>query len=235
MTVAEFEEFIEVLDNDPDIGITYKNKFGESFCGRPKVGKGAQEGQPCGRAAGWGTTHQDKGACKFHGGNDRNSALMSNNKRIALIEHAENSYAAAVKNEKLRALITKEAANEQLDNLDGEIILIRSFIKLICEDFGIGIEEDDETGNLSVIRFMALSSEAKTIAGLVEDLSKLIEKKYRISQMAGENVPRETVRAYINQIQIVLSKVLRNNCAKCGDQHNMLDVTFAGLALVGNI
>jgi hypothetical protein len=45
---------------------------GISICGQPK-----KNGLPCRRSPGWGTDHEGTGACKFHGGQTPNGAVVA--------------------------------------------------------------------------------------------------------------------------------------------------------------
>ena len=105
----------------------------EEFYGEPQL---SSDGDPiCGRGkkitgiwrfeAGWGTDHVGFGPCKHHD----NETRMD----IALPEKGRVIYSGIAKNPRLKEHLQQEEKRGELDNLDGEIVLLRSMLKILVE------------------------------------------------------------------------------------------------------
>ena len=182
-------------------------------------------GDICQLGAGWGTSHSGIGPCQKHGGSIETTLAKKNG----------TAYSIYVQHERLKKILTEEEANAESDNLDGEISLIRGMIRLMAEEFGFEIDEDMTQERI----FGRTATQVQQVAKLVDRMAGLIERKYRVAAIAGEMVPREAVRAYIQSLQNVLITVLTNEtrCPKCKAQikHDMYDKAFAAMRLVGSL
>lgn len=207
-------------------GVSTLDSDGQPICHRKRRGnKGL-----CINPAGEGTAHPGYGPCHFHGGDK-----LSPEKR----ELESRSYHLVVKHKRLREILEYEDARGQVDNLDSEIVLIRSMIRLLAERFGMVVEESD-AGSYDIIEdsllaFEPLRAQATDMVKLVDALSGTIKRKYEVLQIAQAVVPRETVRAYVSQIQSILNQTLRNRCPNCGFLHNMQERCLTALALLGSL
>jgi len=203
-----------------------QDKFGDAVFngeGQPICGQLRDNGQECLLVAGWGTTHAGVGPCRRHGGMEPTELVKQ-----------EDSYALYLKHSRLRALFEEEATNENIDNLDNEIVLLRAMLKLMSEEFGVDfLAGESETEKL--IQFNATASQIKSISQTIKQLGDLIEQKYRLMHIAGEAIPRESVRGYIGQIQNILAAVLNNQCVKCGHKHDAATKVFTSLRQLGTI
>jgi hypothetical protein len=209
------EEVLRERFGDPEI------LDGRAICGL--VLKHNKEGR-CMLDPGWGTIHLGFGPCKHHGGD-------TGDLRMAPVD--TEAYSSIVKYDRLRKALSVEESRENLDNLDGEIILIRAMIRVTAEDFGLALNDDGEvvqSSNPGAIRGHALE-----ITTLIDRLTSSIKRKYEVLQIAGETIPRERVRSYINQLQLILNQTLRDQCQFCSRTHNLRSMTFDALALLGDI
>jgi hypothetical protein len=70
---------------------------------------------------------------------------------------------------------------------------------------------------------------------MVDRLSETIKRKYEVMKIAGEVIPRETVRAYVEQVITILNQTLRNTCPECNHNHNLRDRCLAALDILGSL
>ena len=201
------------------------NADGNPICGRDKKGTERR----CTKSAGWGTVHSGYGPCKTHGGEGHSD--------LEVRDENSGSYNLVIKHQRLAELFRQEMKVADPDNLDKEITLIRSMIKLLAENFGAGDNIDFEAaieGKLDGT-FTTIRDEAIDIAKLVDNLSSTIRKKHEVLRMAGEMISRDVVRAYMLQIQLVLNNTLRNTCQHCRRTTNARDQCLAALQALGNL
>ena len=227
MTLGQIEPPLSLVVSEPlhrqmisEWGEPVRDQEGNPICGSP-----SQSGLQCNRVAGYGTPHLGYGICALHGGERRMIPL-----------DVRDGYKALVKHQRLRELLTEEAANPNIDSLDGEIILLRAFIKLLAEKFGFEqVYHDGKPSFEPIEGFGAFVEQIMPVAKLLERLTDAIERKYTILGIAGAVIPRDTVRAYMNQVQLVLLKTLRNDCPMCHKTHGMKDQAIGALELLGSL
>lgn len=215
------------------------NVDGEVVCGatRVRADTGGLRGGPCNRDAGWGTMHPGEGHCKDHGG-DASTTLD-----ITITDRAKGkSYREVVKHQRLQELIAEEEDLGDLNNLDGEIVLIRAMLKLASESFGLtmnftaeGLADTDEGWEKRSEAYLAFNPQAKQLIELMNLLSSTLKRKFEILQISNEVIPRPVVRHYITQLTLAAQRTLRNSCARCKHEHNMRDNLMTAWALIGDI
>lgn len=215
------------------------NVDGEAICGGIRTG--GEPGRPsrgtCNRNAGWGTTHPGEGKCREHGGEAATELDASVSARVR-----GKSYREVVKHQRLSELIAEEENFGDLDNLDGEIVLIRAMLKLLAESFGLtltfteeGLAQTAEGYEKRSEAYISLNSQAKSVIELMNLLSSTLKRKYEILQISNEVISRSVVRHYITQLTLIAQRTLRNSCAKCRHAHNQRDNLIAAWKLIGDI
>ena len=220
------------LIDRPEYVQMLSEQFGEQqFQGdQPVCGRELNNGRGrCTRSPGWGAIHLGYGPCVDHGGERTTDLDVRTN---------GNTYHLVVQNERFKDLIEEEYRNSSaMDNVDGEIILLRAMIKLLAEKFGLqlAINSDGSAEEEQTIAYQVIGSQGKQIVNLIRELSKTIKQKYEVMQMAGDMISKETVYAYMREAQIVLQNTLRNTCKDCGAEHNMRDNAVTALGILGNI
>lgn len=218
--------------NSGDLMTLAEQQFGEPQIdenGKAICGRGKSNGDICKMDSGWGTHHIGYGACKHH---DSETALD------LPLPKGKILYSEVATNNRLRSHLSQEEDRTELDNIDGEIVLLRAMMKILVEKYGHSVADD--TGEIIDIiefgtSFDEIESQTKAIVNLVDKISAGIKRKYEVMQIAGNTVTRERVREYLSQIQIGLSQVLRNECPKCRHQHNMRDTAVKSIKSVGEI
>lgn len=205
---------------------------GKAICGQ-QTSKGRIEGTNaiCQSPAGLGTPHLGVGPCRHHGGLDVSplDGFMQPSKSL--------DYSLDVTNEHLARIINEEANRQDVDNIDGEIILVRSLIRFLLRYFGLQVELTSD-GNLNPTdteAYLALNSQTKEAIRLIQQLSSLIRRKYEILATTNSVIPRDVVDAYINNIRIVLMNTLRDSCPRCHEHTGQRTAAFAGLSMIGSI
>lgn len=186
----------------------------------------------CMREAGWGTTHIGEGECRDHEVKDDAISVTS-----------DNVYSLDVKHKRLKELVESEEARSKLgtiDNLDGEIKLLRAMIRITAEAFGqeLQVQGEGDDASFSVVEVEdpdVLRSHVSSITHFVDRLSTLIKRKYEILHISGETIPRERVRQYVTSIQIILNNTLRDICSECGHKHGMQSEVLKQLYILGDI
>lgn len=192
---------------------------GRAICGA-KVSSGE-----CQLGAGWGTSHPGSGRCSKH-----EAVKTRPDRSLVSKDSLSDSYSVIVKHRRLKEFLAEESD----DLLDNEIRLARAMIKVIAEEFGMTV--DPESQQVTEVRgFEGLSAHAKTIAALQDSLSNLIKRKYELLAIASNTIPRERVLAYINQVQLVLDKLLRNTCDNCGYVHKTRDTVIKALSRLEDV
>lgn len=192
---------------------------GQAICGVERIGDSKRA---CMREAGWGTVHSGYGPCKDHGG-EKNTGL-SPRTRVG-------SYGVVIAHQRLRDLYFDEERRENPDDLDREVLLIRAILMLLAEQFGMEISEDDP----DTFKVTSISAHANEVGKMVDRLSETIKRKYEVMKIAGEVIPRETVRAYVEQVITILNQTLRNTCPECNHNHNLRDRCLAALDILGSL
>ena len=204
----------------------------DEICGERRL-EGLVDRGICMREAGWGTMHLGIGKCKDHEDKDEQSiSVMS-----------DNVYAIDVKHKRLKEFVESEEARSKLgsiDNLDGEILLLRAMIRVTSEVFGeeLRLKGEGEDATFSVIESQdpdVLRSHTSNTVHYVNQLSTLIKRKYEILHISGETIPRERVRQYVTSIQIILNNILRDTCSECGHKHGMQGEVLKQLYILGDI
>lgn len=206
--------------------------LGRPVCGGRRTGH-EHEGETCLALAGWGTVHKGSGPCKHHGGEAETGIDRA-------LHASKSSYISLIKHKRLREIYTYEETREQIDSVDEEIILMRSLIKLLSEQFGLGIkdgedEDEDEDEGEELFDFNSVHDQASKLTGLIDKLSTAIKRKYEVLEIAGAVIPRDAVRAYVNQVQLELNRILRNTCRHCGAEDGQRDKALEALAKVGSL
>lgn len=197
---------------------------------RPICGREGYKGRVCENTAGSGTDHLGLGPCVQHENKKERESRL-------LLAPVKNASTIVLRHQRLRELVDTERMRENLDSLDNEIVLLRAMIGLLSEKYGFVIGEDDE-GNreeMPAVTFSQFDEQSRAIAKLIDSLSGTIRRKWEVLQLGGAIIPRETVRAYISQIQAILNQTLRNSCPKCGAVHNMRENALAALRLLGGL
>jgi len=225
-------------EDNPEFPVTL-NTDGDPVCGATRVRSdtGALRGGPCNRDAGWGTMHPGEGKCREHGGDASTTLDITITDRVR-----GKSYREVVKHQRLQELIAEEENLGDLDNLDGEIVLIRAMLKLMAESFGLtltfteeGLAQTNEGYEKRSEAYISLNSQAKSVIELMNLLSSTLKRKYEILQISNEVIPRPVVRHYITQLTLAAQRTLRNSCSKCKQEHRMRDNLMAAWALIGDI
>lgn len=222
------DEPTEIEQHFAEVHDTHYNGT-EAVCARP-----TRNNSPCTKAAGWGTVHFGYGACKLHGGEEP-TALD-----VKPIEPFK--YSLQVTNERLKAILQEEEHNSDLDNLDGEIILVRGMIRLLSESFGLKLDittikdlSEAATSPSMTEAYLSMSDQTRDAMRLINNLAALIKKKYEILSMADAVIPRHVVDSYINQIKVTLMNTMKNTCPSCHAETGQRDAVMIGLSLIGSI
>ena len=213
-TSAELEEHYGENQKDSD--------------GSPICGRGKKLGGVCRFEAGWGTDHVGFGPCKHHDSEEK--------MEIALPSRGRVIYSGIAKNDRLKEHLVQEEKRSELDNLDGEIVLLRAMLKILVEKYGEKMV-DDETLDLFEYGtdFETVDAQTKSLVNLVDKISSSIKRKYEVLQIAGSTITRERVRDYVNQIQLALGQVLRNECTHCKKLHHQRDNAIDAIRRVGEL
>ena len=213
-TTAELEEYYGEAQISSD---------GKPICGRGKKISGV-----CRFDAGWGTDHVGFGPCKHHDTEER--------MEIALPDRGRVIYSGIAKNASLKEHLQQEEKRGELDNLDGEIVLLRAMLKILVEKYGEKMV-DDETFDLLEFGtdFETIDAQTKSLVNLVDKISSSIKRKYEVLQIAGSTLTRDRVRDYVNQIQLALGQVLRNECPNCKKLHHQRDNAIEAIRRVGEL
>ena len=213
-TIAELEEHYGQPQVSDD-GIT--------LCGRGKKLNGI-----CRFEAGWGTDHVGYGPCKHHD--------TENRMELTPVERGRVIYSNVATNSRLKEHLHQEEKRTELDNLDGEIVLLRAMLKILVEKYGEKVL-DGETLDLLEFGtdFETVDLQTKSLVNLVDKISSSIKRKYEVLQIAGSTITREKVRNYMNQIQLALGQTLRNECPHCHKLHNQRDNAIESIKRVGEL
>jgi hypothetical protein len=155
---------------------------------------------------------------------------------IALPSRGRVIYSGIAKNDRLKEHLVQEEKRSELDNLDGEIVLLRAMLKILVEKYGEKMV-DDETLDLFEYGtdFETVDAQTKSLVNLVDKISSSIKRKYEVLQIAGSTITRERVRDYVNQIQLALGQVLRNECTHCKKLHHQRDNAIEAIRRVGEL
>ena len=198
---------------------------GRSICGRGRVNENGKFS--CRLDAGWGTDHFGYGACKHHDTEDRLELSVDKGRVL---------YSVVTKNSTLREHLVNEEERLELDNLDGEIVLLRALMKILVEKYGQKVV-DGETMDIIELgsNFNDVSSQTKELVNLVDKISAGVKRKYEVLQIAGSTVTRERVREYMAQVQLALGQVLRNECSHCHELHNQRELALNSIKRVGEL
>ena len=212
-----------ITDLEKHYGSPVLDVNGNSVCGRGK----AEDGTPCRMSAGWGTDHSGFGACKYHDSEERMELAVP--KGSVLYSHITG-------NTRLRNHLIEEEKRSELDNLDGEIILLRAMLKILVEKYG---EKTVDGETLDIIElgshFADVSLQTRELTALVDKISAAIKRKYEVMQIAGSTITRDRVREYMTNIQLALGQVLRNECSSCHESHGQRDSALEAIRRVGDI
>ena len=218
-SLAQFEE---------KHGVTNFDQTGKTVCGRERYNTaGGKRTRLCANDAGWGTDHFGYGPCVTHGG--VSNGMISKDNLTVVVE-----------NEQLRAILAAEYENQSVDSLDDEIILLKAMIKMLASTFAVKVHWDADDavvmqGDEDMQGWKGLSEQAKEISRIIMLLANTLKNKYQILQISRETIPREQVRAYINQVIALLQNSLRNTCERCGHEHGSLNNVIAGMDIIGGI
>ncbi len=205
-------------------GEPQRSEDGTAICGRGKKAKGI-----CRFEAGWGTDHVGYGPCKHHDSEDRME--LSN-----VAQRGRVIYSGIAKNDRLRDHLHNEEKRGELDNLDGEIVLLRAMLKILVEKYGEKTVDDEALDILEFgTDFETIDAQTKALVNLVDKISTSIKRKYEVLQIAGSTITRERVREYVNNIQLALGQVLRNECPHCRKLHNQRDTAIEAIRRVGEL
>lgn len=178
---------------------------GRPLCGREMINATVPF---CRQLAGAGTTHQGSGPCYQH--------------QPDLVSSTNTKYGSVVSHGRLKEILIQQEAVENVNNIDGEIILVRSMIMLSAENFGLLIK-DDEDGTIELSSMPDLAWQRREIQSSVSLLSTLIKRKYETAQIAGQIISREAIVQYMNRVQLVLDGILKNQCPSCNAEHGLRD------------
>ena len=213
-TLSELEEHY----GDPQL-----SEEGEPICGRGKKLSGI-----CRFSAGWGTDHVGYGPCKYHDSEERMEIALPNKGRVI--------YSGIARNERLRNHLQDEEKRGELDNLEGEIVLLRAMLKILVEKYGEKIVDDETLDILEFgTDFETIDAQTKSLVNLVDKITASIKRKYEVLQIAGSTITRQRVRDYMNQIQLAIGQVLRNECPHCLKLHNQRDQAIDAIKRVGEL
>jgi len=198
---------------------------GDPICGRGKKGGGV-----CRFEAGWGTDHLGYGACKHHDSEERMDVALGDSGKGRVI------YSNIAQNLRLREHLQSEEKRTELDNLDGEIVLLRAMLKILVEKYGEKVIDDELFDILEVgTDFDAVDQQTRSLVNLVDKISTSIKRKYEVLQIAGSTITRGRVREYVASIQLALGQVLRNECPHCHKKHNQRDQAIEAIRRVGEL
>tara|TARA_Y100000310_G_C20686859_1_gene819564 strand:- start:1 stop:651 length:651 start_codon:yes stop_codon:yes gene_type:complete len=202
----------------------------QPICGAVKLkGKGKSEPEQddiCGLTAGWGTDHLGTGRCRLH-------PLTS----VAEIDN-RFSYEEVLQNPRLVEIYREQEAQADLDNLDKEIVLLRSLVVVVAENFGVELKKDEDSNEilLNIVENPSvLRGQASQVIGVVRELTSAIKRKYEVLQIAGETIPREKVIQYVTQVRMVLNQTLRDHCPNCHENIHMRENAAEALSLIGDL
>ena len=169
----------------------------------------------CRRTAGWGTSHVGKGDCKDHDSEYEPGVAME-------VGELNGSYSELVPNSRMRELIRYHEAQEEVDSLDAEIILLKSTLGMLAEGVGLEVRFDTTTGDVEVVEgSLGLTKQAREITTCIRALAELVRTKHQVLAAAREVIPRDDVRRYVTGIQTVLQKHLRDLCPSCHEDTGM--------------
>tara|TARA_B100000029_G_scaffold161347_2_gene157307 strand:- start:87 stop:740 length:654 start_codon:yes stop_codon:yes gene_type:complete len=199
------------------------NEEGDSICGR-----GKKDGGICRFEAGWGTDHLGFGACKHHDSETKMDISPLTKGRVI--------YSGIAKNSRLKDHLQQEETRTELDNLDGEIVLLRAMLKILVEKYGEKVVDDELFDVLEYgTDFDTVDQQTRSLVNLVDKISSSIKRKYEVLQIAGSTITRARVREYISSIQLSLGQVLRNECPHCHKKHNQRDQAIEAIKRVGDL
>lgn len=201
------------------------DESGRSVCGMGRVQSNGT--LTCKMDAGWGTDHFGFGPCKHHDSEDRVDLVVTNSRVL---------YSTITSNNRLREHLVDEEERVDLDNLDGEIVLLRALMKILVEKYGQKVIDGELQDIIELgSNFNDASSQTKDLVALVDKISAAVKRKYEVLQIAGSTVTRERVREYMAQVQLALGQVLRNECQHCHKLHNQRDVALESIQRVGEL
>tara|TARA_R110000824_G_scaffold82277_7_gene206297 strand:- start:1332 stop:2048 length:717 start_codon:yes stop_codon:yes gene_type:complete len=205
-------------------GEPQRGEDGNAICGR-----GKKSGGVCRFEAGWGTDHVGFGACKYHDSEDRMN--LPN-----IVQRGRVIYSGVAKNDRLKEHLVDEENRGELDNLDGEIVLLRAMLKILVEKYGERVVDDELLDILEFgTDFDTIDKQTRALVNLVDKISTSIKRKYEVLQIAGSTITRERVREYVNSIQLALGQSLRNECPHCKKLHNQRDTAIEAIRRVGEL
>ena len=109
-------------------------------------------------------------------------------------------------------------------------------LKILVEKYGEKMV-DDEIMDLFEYGtdFETVDAQTKSLVNLVDKISSSIKRKYEVLQIAGSTITRERVRDYVNQIQLALGQVLRNECPYCKKLHHQRDNAIEAIRRAGEL
>jgi len=197
--------------------------------GNPICGRGKKNGGVCKFESGWGTDHIGFGPCKYHDSEER---LDLPN----VVQRGRVIYSGIAKNDRLRDHLIHEENRSELDNLDGEIVLLRAMLKILVEKYGEQVVDDELLDILEFgTDFDTMDKQTRALVNLVDKITTSIKRKYEVLQIAGSTLTRERVREYVNNIQLALGQVLRNECPHCHKLHKQRDNAIEAIRRVGEL
>ena len=213
---------------DPCLVTDLETAVGESFNGMCWQKKA--DGKRCRQLTGWGTAHPGVGPCKHHGGIPQTPSIIESELQPL------DSYAGQIKNERLRDLVMAAERGNALDSLNPEIALMKGLIGLLAEGIGLKLISHPETGELLYVEQPEqLEDQVKDLVRVINTLTNSYKTKYAVLIQMKEAIPRSEVRTYVEAIQNVLSKNLRDDCPKCHAKIGLMTAVFDDLAALNHL
>ena len=153
-----------------------------------------------------------------------------------IVQRGRVIYSGVAKNDRLKDHLVDEENRGELDNLDGEIVLLRAMLKILVEKYGERVVDDELLDILEFgTDFDTIDKQTRALVNLVDKISTSIKRKYEVLQIAGSTITRERVREYVNSIQLALGQSLRNECPHCKKLHNQRDTAIEAIRRVGEL